>query len=43
MKLDKQTKEKIEELNMMEQNLQNFSMQKQAFQIELNETESALR
>ncbi len=43
MKLDKQTKEKIEELNMMEQNLQNFSMQKQAFQLELNETESALR
>ncbi len=42
MKLDKETQEKIQELNLIEQNLQNFSLQKQAFQVELNETESAL-
>ena len=34
---------KIQELQMLEQNLQNLLMQKQAFQIELSETNAALR
>jgi prefoldin beta subunit len=42
MKIDKDLQEKLQELNLAEQQLQNFSLQKQAFQIELNETESAL-
>lgn len=42
MKIDKETQEKLQELQMVEQNSQNFSLQKQAFQLELNETESAL-
>jgi len=42
MKIDKETQEKLQELQIIEQNLQNFSLQKQAFQLELNETESAL-
>jgi prefoldin beta subunit len=42
MKIDKETQEKLQELQMAEQNSQNFSLQKQAFQLELNETESAL-
>ena len=42
MKLDKETQEKIQELQLAEQNLQNLLMQKQAFQIELNEAESSL-
>ena len=33
---------KIQELQMLEQNLQNILLQKQAFQMELSETESAL-
>jgi prefoldin beta subunit len=33
---------KIQELQMLEQNLQNLLMQKQAFQIELSETNAAL-
>ena len=33
---------KIQELQMLEQNLQNLLMQKQAFQMELTETDSAL-
>jgi len=39
---EKKLQEKIQELQLIEQNLQNFSLQKQAFQIELNETTSAL-
>jgi len=35
--------EKIQELQILEQNLQNILMQKQAFQIELSETQSALK
>jgi prefoldin beta subunit len=42
MDLDKETQEKIQELQSLEQNLQNVLIQKQAFQFELNETENAL-
>ena len=35
--------EKVEELQILEQNLQNLLVQKQTFQIELSETSSALR
>lgn len=42
MKIDKETQEKIQELQSLEQNLQPIILQKQAFQLELNETESAL-
>jgi len=41
-KIDKKTQEKIQELQMIEQTLQNLLFQSQAFQIELNETKSAL-
>lgn len=41
MKIDKDTQEKLQELQMAEQNLQNLLLQKQAFQMELNEVESA--
>ena len=42
MNLDKGTHEKIQELQILEQNLQQTLIQKQAFQLELTETESAL-
>lgn len=42
MDIDKETQEKIQELQGLEQGLQNLLMQKQAFQIELTETENAL-
>jgi len=42
MDIDKQTQEKLQELQLREQNLQNFLLQKQAFQIELNEVDSAI-
>jgi len=42
MNIDKETSEKIEELQILEQNLQNFFMQKQSIQIELNEVLNAL-
>jgi prefoldin beta subunit len=42
MDLDNETKEKIQELQLYEQSFQNLIMQKQAFQIELNETENAI-
>ena len=35
-------KDKIQEMQMLEQNLQNLLMQKQVFQMELSETSSAL-
>lgn len=41
MKIDKDTEEKIKEMQIIEQNLQNLLLQKQAFQLELNETENA--
>lgn len=42
MRADEELQEKIQELQITEQNLQNLSMQKQAFQIELSETDSAI-
>ena len=42
MNIDKQTQEKIQELQIIEQNLHALIMQKQAFQIEISETENAL-
>lgn len=41
MKIDKETEEKIREMQLIEQNLQSLLLQKQAFQLELNETENA--
>ncbi len=41
-KINKELQEKIQHLQILEQNLQNLLMQKQAFQFELNETENAL-
>ena len=35
--------QKIQEMQMLEQNLQNLLLQKQAFQMELSETQSASR
>ena len=37
------SQEKIQEIQFLEQNLQNLLLQKQAFQIELTETASALK
>lgn len=42
MELDKETQEKIQELQSYEHTLQNLLMQKQAFQFEANETENAV-
>ena len=42
MDFDKPTQQKIHELQLLEQNLQGLIMQKQAFNIELSETENAL-
>ena len=41
MNLKKETKEKIQELQTIEQSLQSILIQKQTFQIELSETENA--
>lgn len=41
--MDKETQEKIQELQMHEQNLHSLLMQKQAFQLESSETENALK
>ena len=41
-KITEETQQKIQEIQILEQNLQNLLLQKQAFQIELNETENAL-
>lgn len=41
-KLNQETQEKIQQLQIFEQNLQNLLLQKQAFQFELSETENAL-
>lgn|SRR3989344_647451 len=40
--LDSQTQEKLKELQVHEQNMRNILMQKQAFEMELSETENAL-
>jgi len=42
-KMNKETEEKIGQLQLMEQNLQNFIMQKQKFQTQLFEIENALK
>lgn len=42
MNINKETQEKIQVLQALEQNLQAILLQKQAFQAELNEAESAL-
>jgi prefoldin beta subunit len=42
-KINKETQEKIQQLQIFEQNLQNLLIQKQAFQFELSETENALK
>ena len=42
MEMDQETQQKIQELQGMEQNLNNLVMQKQAFHMELTETENAL-
>ena len=42
MDIDKETQEKIHELQSYEQALSSLLMQKQAFQMESNETENAL-
>ncbi len=40
--INEKTQQKIQEIQILEQNLQNLLLQKQAFQLELNETENAL-
>jgi len=40
--LDEETQRQIQEIQIMEQNLQQLMMQKQAFQMEANETDFAL-
>ena len=40
--MDKETENQIRELQILEQNLQSMLMQKQAFQLELSETENAI-
>jgi len=40
--LDKETQQKIQEMQILEQNFQQLMMQKQAFSMENNETENAL-
>jgi prefoldin beta subunit len=42
MKLEKQTEEKIKRLQQYEQNMQTFALQKQQFQSQLIEVDSAL-
>ncbi|HLD36975.1 MAG TPA: prefoldin subunit [Candidatus Nanoarchaeia archaeon] len=41
MNIDKETERSIQELQLLEQNIQNLLLQKQAFQIELSETTNA--
>ena len=41
-KIDQDTQQKIQELQVLEHNMQNLLMQKQAFQMEINETANAL-
>ena len=40
--LDEDTAKQLQELQVLEQNMQQILIQKQAFQIEINETENAL-
>jgi prefoldin beta subunit len=43
MKIDKETEQKIKRLQLFEQNLQTIAAQKQQFQAQLTEVESAMR
>ena len=43
MEIDKETQNKIQELQVTEQNLQTFLLEKQAFQLELSEVTSAIK
>ena len=43
MKVNKEAQDKIQELQLLEQNMQSFMMQKQNFQTQLAEIESALK
>ncbi len=43
MKISKETQEKIAELQLLEQNLQSFLIQRQNFQAQLAEIESAIK
>jgi len=43
MNIDAEIGKKVQELQVLEQNLQGFLMQKQAFQMELGEVENALQ
>ena len=43
MKMEKTTEEKIQQLQLIEQGMQNFLMQKQQFQGQLVEVESAIK
>lgn len=43
MKINKETQEKIDKLQLIEQNLQNILIQKQTFQAQLLEIENALK
>lgn len=42
MEMDKESQQKLQELQILEHNLNNVLMQKQGFQLELNETFNAL-
>ena len=42
MNIDEKTQQKIQQLQILEQNNHSLLIQKQAFQLELNETENAL-
>jgi len=42
MNIDKETQQKIQEIQILDQNLQSILMQKQTFQLELNETTNAI-
>jgi len=42
MEIDQETQKQIQELQILEQNLQNIMMQKQALQLEVTEVENAL-
>jgi prefoldin beta subunit len=42
MDIKKETQQKIQEIQILEQNLNQILMQKQAFQMELNESQNAL-
>ena len=42
MEMDQETQKKVQSLQLLEQNFQNLLLQKQTFQVEVNETKTAL-